>query len=221
MIKTQLIFVFLAFTLNSFGQIAVITDPDGYTNVRKDESSKSEIIYQVKEDEVFFVDVESIDLKSNWIKVWISKDKFSKYYSANDFTGYIHHSRIKSLDSLPISKDNNPKLVFKIEKADTTRVFEKTPYGLEISLSRSYEVKEMKIIWKGETLAQEQQLFNDLYNIQFEIGTYSSDQKKFTTYKQGETYFIKQACADGGGYYEVVWVIRNGKILQRLAGWIT
>ncbi len=221
MIKTYLILILLALTINTYGQIALIEDSDGFTNVRKNKSVKSEIIYQVKENEVFFIDVEYIDSDSNWIKVWISKDKFSKYYSDNDITGYIHRSRIKSLGSLSISKDNNPKLVFKIKKADTTRVFEKNSYGLEIPLSMSYEVKEMKVIWKGETLTQDRQLFDDLFNIQFETGNYTSDQKRFTTYKQGETYFIKQACADGGGYYEVVWVIRNGKIIQRLAGWIT
>ena len=60
--------------------IAEIDDPDGYTNVRKEPISTSEIIYKIYEGESFFL----LDTSSLWWTV-ISK---------ND-TGFIHRSRVK------------------------------------------------------------------------------------------------------------------------------
>jgi len=63
-------------TVNNF----VINDPDGYTNVRSDKSSKSEILFVLYENQRF----EVINDNGNWWKI-----KHENKY------GYIHKSRVK------------------------------------------------------------------------------------------------------------------------------
>ena len=65
--------------------IAIIQDPDGYTNVRNGMSANSEIIDRLFEGENYEV-FPSTD--NNW---WIVNTKFN-------VKGYVHKSRIKILD---------------------------------------------------------------------------------------------------------------------------
>ncbi|MEP4534742.1 MAG: SH3 domain-containing protein [Cyclobacteriaceae bacterium] len=66
---------------------AVINDPDGYTNVRKEPSSKSGIVTRVDENQVF---IYYPSPKASWIEVLIN----------NETTGFMHKSRIKPVYEL-------------------------------------------------------------------------------------------------------------------------
>ncbi|MCS4300680.1 SH3 domain-containing protein [Chryseobacterium sp. BIGb0232] len=61
---------------------ATIIDPDGYTNLRKDKNTSSEILQKVKYGE----HIEVLDNTGDWFLV---KTKDGK-------EGYIHNSRVKS-----------------------------------------------------------------------------------------------------------------------------
>lgn len=65
---------------------AVINDPDGYTNVRDQQSSNSDIVLRISKDEVFFVQKG----KGNWWPVYLYKDGSKE--------GYIHSSRVKIIN---------------------------------------------------------------------------------------------------------------------------
>ena len=65
------------------GVFGIINDPDGYTNVRKEKSSKSEILFQIYEDEKFIIQNNDGD----W---WLIE------YSGKQ--GYIHNSRISVIN---------------------------------------------------------------------------------------------------------------------------
>jgi len=221
--KNLLIFFLLFLTIESYSQVGLIIDSGDFTNVRKERGTHSEILYQVKENEVFFMNEEEIEADSSWIEIWLPRHKFSKYladFSNSDIIGYIHKSRIKRIDSLQIENSNIPELLFEIQKADTTQELTIGTFGLEIPLTMSYEVEKLSLVWDDSMFLQESILFDDLFNIAFDVGFYSSNEQRFTTYRQGKTYFIRQECADGAGYYEIVWVIRNGQIIQRLVGGI-
>lgn len=77
----------LLFTLIIIGstvaqiKIGMISDPDGYVNVRKDPGSKSKIADTIKENEFF----EYVENESDWW--WITK--------LNGNKGFVHKSRIK------------------------------------------------------------------------------------------------------------------------------
>ena len=105
-----------------------------------------------------------------------------------------------------------------IEKIDTSKIISKTnvSYGLEVPLN-SNEVKELYLKWKGKLIKQDTALFDDLFNVTFKEELYSSvNNNKFSYYFKNGIYYIKQQCGDGAGFYEITWIIKNGKIIQRL-----
>lgn len=76
--------------------IYFISDPDGYTNVRKEKSTSSDILQRIKSGEV----VEVLDNSGDWYLV--------KTKAGN--TGYIHKSRIKISNEKPISANIDKKI---------------------------------------------------------------------------------------------------------------
>lgn len=62
-------------------QIEIIRDPDGYTNLRKDKNTSSDILQKVKSGE----HIEVLDNTGDWFLVKTKEGK----------EGYIHKSRIK------------------------------------------------------------------------------------------------------------------------------
>lgn len=69
-------------------QVAVINDPDGYTNVRAKPNVKANIVAKIVDGERFFFDVVP---GSNWVKVYRTAD-------APQYIGYMHNSRVKPID---------------------------------------------------------------------------------------------------------------------------
>jgi hypothetical protein len=92
-------FVFFINNLSAQHCVPFITlDPDGYTNIRKEPNSKSEIVGKVCQYQVFVFTVECDDDlsnydTSNWIPV-----------STNKQSGYIYRKNLLQLNKLPTLK---------------------------------------------------------------------------------------------------------------------
>lgn len=210
-------------SVRCFGQIGFVVDPDGFTNVREKAGFESKVVYKVDTGVVFFITNEYLDLEEEWIEIWIPGNSFSINEvgkQVKSVTGFIHRSRIRPLSSLTEISDPVVSLIFEVKKAELTRDTLLEVYGLDIPLSSSYAVSDLWLQWNDKRIRQPNELYADLYNIFFESGTYTSSGDRFATYLQGGTYFINQQCADGAGYYEIIWVVREGRIVQRLVGWI-
>lgn len=67
---------------NDLPETYFIQDPDGYTNLRKEKNSSSEVLQKIKSGE----HIEVLDNSGDW---WQIKTKEGK-------TGYVHKSRVKS-----------------------------------------------------------------------------------------------------------------------------
>lgn len=90
-------------------------------------------------------------------------------------------------------------------------------YGLEGIFPSSTLINEMRLYWDGKLIKQDQKFYDDLFNIHFEEGIYSSkESNKFSIHSRDQTFFFKQSCGDGAGFYEITWVIENGILIQRL-----
>ena len=215
--------------VNFYGQarIAIINDKDGYVNVRKEPNIKSDVIYKLNNTEVFEIDIEDIEFNSGWIKIWIPKNRFSISDGKSEsckISGYVHKSRIKLIDNLETIKKPKVILGFEIIKANTKKVYNEKyhtingfyVYGLYLPLSKSFEVKNLYVEWNGERIEQNQKFYQDLYQVIYAKGYYNSTNKNFKTYKNGITYYIKQDCGDGEGFYGIIWVIQERKIIQRM-----
>ncbi len=216
----QLFFIFFLFSLSAKCQKQVEVISNNTHLVAYSDTINSKPIYTIQENEVFLIN-ENIDDNFEWILVDISRNKFSKSSTGiEDFfiNGFVRKSDIIRVDSLPEQADNIIKFDFRISKAETSRKNSKEIlYGLEIPLDQSYEIDKMFITWNGERTQLEDKFFQDLYNITFKDGKYSStDNTKFKIYKNGQTLYVKQKCGDGAGFYEITWVVLNGEIVQRL-----
>ena len=69
---------------------AIINDPDGYVNIRKEPNVKSEIVAKIKLNELFFY---TLMPKTDWYPVYYDDD--------GPCIGYIHKSRIKTFEDFP------------------------------------------------------------------------------------------------------------------------
>lgn len=229
----------LFLTTSVFGQFAIIQDKDGFTNVRSEPDANSKIIYKLRDNEVFFYYEDTYGTKAentDWIPVMIPKNQFSiRTDNFGPHNGYIHKSRLKPLDELEEVTECDIQLVFNISKVDTSykkvdKINEHDnsnryslfdgfiPYGLDIHLYQSTEVTSFDLICGEQIIPQSNVLVQDLYNVSFETGQYKSNSRRFKNYENDGVTFIHQECADGGGYYEIVWVIEQQRIRQRLAG---
>lgn len=219
----------IIFAQSGNAQIGVITHREAPTNLYKSPAQNSDVVRQLYFGEVFFIDLEHSEFPDEWVSIWIPANHLSKLYSGQEHgvSGFVHRSKIKKLEETPKTEKKDILLIF--ETAQTfvaNKSIDKQgyvdglfPYGSEGHLFQSFEIQKMQLVWQGDTFELSSYFFNDLFNIHYKSGILTSASEKFKTYKSGNTYYIHHSCGDGGGYYEVVWVIRNGKILQRLAGW--
>lgn len=223
-------------------QVAIINDPDGYTNVRAAPSIEADIVYQVKSNELFFYfyefDIDGVwyavdDSSVQWIEVELPPNRFSQFTNHTTIqTGYMHKSRLLPLESLEQIPNENAYLIFDIipglerEKDSSSTnsqwyISGKIPFGLEAGLSRSTAVASCMLIVEQDTITLDGNLVDDLFNVSPDVGYFSTlDNNRCSVFKQGNFIYIYQQCGDGAGYYEIVWRIKGNQIVQRLAGWM-
>lgn len=113
--KLTTLIIGLLFSLNVIGneQLGKINDPDGYTNVRENPTTKSKILFKILDTEYFYY--ESSDI-SNWCRVT----------NMNGDSGFMHQSRIEGLSEFTINgktyKSNESKLKVRIKKIGNTKI---------------------------------------------------------------------------------------------------
>ncbi len=76
---------------SAFGEVGVINDPDGYTNVRKEKSTSSPIVSKIFKGEIFSYQPVKGD---KWYSVIVKGQ-----------SGYVHSSRIVNVLSLPNARE--------------------------------------------------------------------------------------------------------------------
>lgn len=115
-----LFFSFLFLTENLFAQtkdkIGQINDPDGYTNIRKEANTKSQIIGKILKNDYFFYE----DYNSNWCKVSTQDNK----------KGFVHKSRI-------IHKKSDDVFIIKVTDYKNNSLKDSI---LDISIKRNEEL---------------------------------------------------------------------------------
>jgi len=85
----------LLISMQNFGQseLAMITDPDGFVNVRADKSTDSEVLFKIKEND-FFLCKPTTD---NWWRI-------DNFYAK---TGFVHKSKIQLIKDLSEKKQRD------------------------------------------------------------------------------------------------------------------
>lgn len=216
--------IFLSSILSTFAQVAIINDPDGFTNVRLEPNSNSEIIHVLKENEMFLYDY-NFTLEDEWINVYIPKNKFIdnlNFSNNSDYLfGFIHISRLKDISELP--KYNGNKFSFSYDlipftkenkiidyiKATNNKYISKinglNVYGTDGEIP-TIEIKNINVFLNKKQIFIPQILFQNLFEVDGEINI-----KKFQDH-----YFVSQINSDGASGYEVIWLFNETGLIQRL-----
>jgi len=220
--KTKLIFLLVALTANfALAQIAVIQDKDGYTNVREAPNSSAAIIHKIYENEVFWYDYQEQDKDPDWIMVNIPKDRYSLACSAsNVLVGWIHKSRLLPLEKLEKATKEEVQLEYILSDFDSknniidyheddlaTWINGRPVWGTDGNLP-SIAVTGLNARVGSTSIEISPALYGDIYQCD----------NQFKAYKRGDSYFLYQSNSDGAGYYEIVWVLTQKGLKQRLVG---
>lgn len=218
----NLILTLIVIASSSFGQVAVIKDKDGYTNVRKEANGESEVIYKILDNEVFWFDYEVGYFENEWVEVFIPKNKFSFSSTDPDYIqGYVHKSRIQPIDKLPKLTSDNFKFKYELNPFDSTgKIIDKQDnkwitqingrpvWGTDGNFPR-LQVENIKVSIDNRDILIHPVFYCDIYECD---GGY-------TIYKNGDTFFVYQMNSDGAGAYQIVWVFTNENgLIQRLVG---
>ncbi|NJB72035.1 hypothetical protein GGR42_002526 [Saonia flava] len=215
--------LFFTTSLNLFGQVAIINDKDGFTNVRLKPQQNSEIIYNLKTNQVFWFGEEDFYSDNvDWIMVEITKNKYSiECGSLDNLIGYVHKSRIKPLNTIKEYKGTELEFYYKTQPFnEKNKIIDYQndyivsieglhPWGTDGGKPK-IEVKELEIKIKENSITVPEILISDIYECD----------NNFNIYKIGQTYFVHQWNSDGAGAYEIVWVFTEKGIEQRLVGTI-
>jgi hypothetical protein len=221
--KIVLIILTILTSQISFGQVATIKDPDGWTNVRKAPDGKSDIILRIYENEVFWYNYEETNEEQDWISIYIPKNNYSLGKSNPDFiVGFIHKSKFLSLEELDEYSGKDFKFEYQLSDFDSTnKIIDKQDgkwvtaidgrpaWGTDGNFPRT-QVANIKVIIDGQEIKIHKVFYSDIYECD----------NRLTIYKNGSTYFAHQWNSDGAGAYEIVWVLSKNGLKQRLVGTI-
>ncbi|MEP2279518.1 hypothetical protein [Maribacter sp.] len=219
--KLLITFLLLFMAYNTTAQVAIINDKDGFTNVRKVADATSEVIYKLKNNQVFWYGQEDYHSKGvEWIMIEIPKNDFSiECGSLNNLYGYVHKSRIQPINTLAQYKEIDVQFLYDTKPfSEEDKIIDYQnnhivtinglyPRGTNGNKPKT-ETEKLTITIKGIKIDVPQILISDIYEC-------TND---FNIYKNEETYFAHQWNSDGAGAYEIVWVITDNEIKQRLVG---
>ena len=210
-------------TFAQFGsciEYGIIKDSDGYTNVRKDSSSKSEIIHTLKKNVVF--EIIETPKTNDWVKIKLIENPYGIgdiNEPKNNKYGFIHKSRIIILNNLDIYKGNDVQFSIITEPFDPscriltkhngngwlTHIDGRPVHGTDGNIPKN-QIKSIKLSVKGIEIPIHNIFKSDLFECR----------NQFDIIKVEDTYFVHQSNSDGAGYYEVLWVFNSEKLLQRI-----
>ena len=220
--KTLFTIILIMISCKSNSQsLAIIDDPDGYTNMREGPGNTYKMIDQISKNEVFIIE----DLKEDWYLIYKVENGYKE--------GFMHESRVLLIYSLPTIGErefrndylviSNPNFEFKIrrgkfDKSEHKYTFEnnkhvlkiddRVPYGVDGGYPTT-EIEEISLTIDGKSIHIPDTAYSDLYNINYE-------NIEIRKTNDGTLFINMLNNSDGAGYYNAVWIFQDKRILRRL-----
>jgi hypothetical protein len=92
---TLTLILFCTLTVLAENRLAIINDPDGFTNIRSGQGKEYPVVSTINKDEFFYCDLTN----SEWVKVIALK-----WQNGNQVEGYIHRSRVQLVENLDFER---------------------------------------------------------------------------------------------------------------------
>lgn len=216
--KNLITALFLATFLNSFGQFAVVSDKDGFVNVRKEARQNSKVTDKLENGHFIYC----FEPKENWINIDYSKKE-------KKLNGYVYKDRYKLISSFQkfdmVSNTNNKVVLGKddIQIIITQSRFEKNKH--QFKYVKNYPTQIELIDGKKYFGTDGEMPVNQFEKIEIKIGSkivvlpksalenlyepslYNAE----VNYDQlTSTFYIQTQNSDGAGSYLVVWRVEKG-----------
>jgi len=208
-------------------QLALIKDPDGFSNVRQSANSQSKVLDTLSNDRIVFVFEEQAE--GNWVPIDYKKGNQS-------FSGNIHKSRITFLNDLTKFKVvtlNDSLLKLRLDSTQITMskrrfiskgrqikyekpkgeqqyvkfIDGKFPWGTDGNIPRT-EYKQIQLKSSSLTLTFPAITLRDLFEPNLDMTSAYID-------KATNKIYIEAFNSDAAGGYVVVWTLKNGQIINR------
>jgi len=230
--RTLVIFIFfilgqISFGQTEIGQFAVVSDKDGYVNIRRFPEIQGQIIDTLHNRQIVYC----TDISNDWCSV--------DYHLSKDIpeTGNIHKSRlifIDRFDKFPMTNKTDEAVEFKLDtlkltisKVQFNRFLNKLKFRKSAPDSKTEDYLESingKMIWGTD---------GDLPKTQYgqfllEIGSKkinlpinnifdpNLNQTSVSIDKKTNTIYIVADNSDGAGGYSVLWVLIDGRFTQQI-----
>lgn len=206
------------FTFTASAQLAIIQDEDGYTNLRYQPASDAPILTQIKANHVFWYE-EPESSETEWIKVHVSKDRFTLgCFEYSVTTGYIHRSRLLPLDQIeayqgedftfsylvaPFSR--NGRVIDGMNGVEVAAIDGRRPFGTDGGMPKK-EVKAIDVTLMGDEIPIHYSLFEDLFEVNENVQIVGTD----------GTFIVYGIGSDGAYGYVIAWVFEGMGLVQRL-----
>jgi hypothetical protein len=210
----------------TFGQFGIIVDKEGSVNVRKSPEVSNNVIDTLKNGQVIFC----FEEEGEWRPIDYDLSKQNK-------NGYVHKSRvqlIEKFEKIPYSILTASNIEFKKDsiKLEITKT-KFIPKNNNLQYHKGNASKnEMnwlekingKDIWgtdgnipKNQYGKFELTLGKNVFHLPIEnLYEPNLDYTSVNIVRTNRTIYISALNSDGAGAYEVLWVIENGKIKERI-----
>ncbi len=231
----------MLFSYTAKSQLAIIDDPDGFVNVRKERSPGAKIVDKLYTGQVFLFYTENdkdkwiyVDFDNNNLK-FFNQSYIKKY--PNYISGFISSNRLMPLVNLPhqkLTKLNRAlsasQAVIKVDSmvlTIKTRQFNNKSHYIHYAKGSTIVDKiddRLPIGVDGGLPTIEIRVFSlNINNKVIEIpkvsftDIYQPDIKNLNIYsdKKGNIYLYMPGNSDGAGGYDVVWIVNNNKLVCR------
>jgi hypothetical protein len=225
--KRYILILLLICTVKLYGQFAIITDKDGFVNVRQKGQANSTIIDSLPNGHLVFL----FENEGNWKNIDYTK-------KAKDHNGYVYKDRtilISTFLQIPIvSKSPNSVTLKKdsIEVILTQSNFEKSKHKFKYTKENSNQIEliDNKQYWGSDGEMPKTQFEKIVVKIgkreillpkEALINLYQPSLNSADVYfdKKTNTIYITTFNSDGAGAYEVVWKIENGIYKDKLVAY--
>ena len=201
-------------------QLAIISDPDGYTNVREKGDIRSPVNFKIYDDQVFTLVDWGTSKRPKWLPLKMSQAFDTLRCKDTKFQyGYMHDSRILELkdfenqfettvqENLAFVETDKLKVELTVNPKPKRPDYKTCLLGTDQGVGElSNQLKSLSVNINGKPITIPEEDLKYLYII---------DLSSFDVFQQGNLTILYVGTRSVACFYQCAWVIKDGEYLKR------
>lgn len=215
---------------NTLADFGLISDKDGYVNLREEMSLKSKIVEKIINNEVVSCILEEENSKFCYTNLSNGKQGYIYKNRVNFFKGYSKISLSKVMSNFIIFKGDNLEIkIFykelKVDKKELEKIGDKYYLGEEaiwgidniMPNNNYFQLSEIEIVFNGKVIIISSENLKGYLFPKKQLNN-KNELSYFNIYlKGGELYLINQFNSGGAAAYNIYFYIKDYKLLRNKA----